>query len=101
MKTTGLTSRHKRWDMTSVRLLLVHNESLILARNKEVKEGHQLLHLACWRLRRICNVPVINQNKSLTTDFLNIIDELEVNMANARWIMFQYMIKSGLTNIMT
>ena len=103
LETTGLvTDVHFAWDLTCIRLLFDHNPTHILARNKE---GNQLLHLACRRLCEICNdVPVPNQNKaleeSLTTDFLKIIDEIEVFMAKARWSMFQYMLKNGLTNKM-
>jgi hypothetical protein len=43
--------------------------------------------------KSICNVPINNQNESLTHDFLEIIDELEVHMAKARWKIFQYMIR--------
>ena len=91
MSTTGLTGLHKAWDMTSLRLLLDHNESLILAKNNG---GNQLIHFARWRLRLICNVPLNNQNESLTKDFLKIIDELEVYMTKAHWKIFQYMIKA-------
>lgn len=102
LKTTGLTGEHHAWDMTVLRLLMDHNVSHILARDGE---GHQLLYYACRRLELICDVPMTNQNEtlaeSLTTDFLIIIDEIEVFMAKARWSMFQYMIKSGLTNKMT
>jgi Ankyrin repeats (3 copies)/Ankyrin repeat len=94
VKTTGLTEEHQAWDMTCLRLLMDHNVCHVLARNGE---GNQLLYFARRRLREICNVPVNNQNESLTTDFIKIIDEIEVYMAKARWCMFQYMIKSGLT----
>ena len=91
LKTTGITSHHKVWDLTCFRLLLKQNESLIFARRKDNK---RILHFAWRRLRRICNVPISNQNESLTKDFLEIIDELEVHMAKARWKIFQYMIKN-------
>ena len=91
-------SLDKAWDMTCFRLLMDHNVTHILARNGDCD---QLRRIACRRLCLICDVPVFKQNESLTTDFLNIIDEIEVYMAKARWSMFQYMIKSGLTNKMT
>jgi Ankyrin repeats (many copies) len=91
LKTTGLTWEHHAWNMTVLRLLMDHNVFHILARDGE---GHQLLYYACRRLELICDVPVTNQNEtlaeSLTTDFLKIIDEIEVFMAKARWSLFQY-----------
>jgi hypothetical protein len=94
-KTTGLTNFHKVWDLTSFRLLLDHNESLIFAKRND---NNRILHFAWRRLSRICNVPINNQNESLTNDFLAVIDELEIHMAKARWKIFQYMIKKGLTD---
>ena len=92
LKRTGITSHHKAWDLTSFRLLLDHNESLIFA---ERMDNNRILHFARLRLRRICNVPLNNQNESLTNDFLGVIDELEVYMAKACWKIFQYMLKKG------
>jgi ankyrin repeat protein len=90
LKYTGITSHHKAWDLTCFRLLLEQNESLIFAKRKD---NNRILHFAWRRLSRICNVPINNQNESLTHDFLEIIDELEVHMAKARWKIFQYMIR--------
>jgi hypothetical protein len=93
LKKTGNLSHFKAWDLKCLRLLLNHDECLILARNFE---GNRLIDLARYRLLQICNIPEHNHCESLTNDFVKIIAELEIYMAKARWKMFQYMYRSSL-----
>jgi ankyrin repeat protein len=92
------TSDNKAWEIKCLRLLLNHDECLILARNKR---GYRLLDLARNRLEQITNGGnSISQPRrnDLITDMKKIIPELEDYMAKARWKMFQCIHKRSLVN---
>jgi ankyrin repeat protein len=87
---------NKAWDLKCIRLLLNHNECLILARNER---GYRILDLARNRLQQITNGDLANwffqsTRDDLITDLNKIIDELEYYMTKARWKMFQYIHKN-------
>lgn len=83
-----------------LRLLLNHNECLILARDRR---GFRIPDLARNRLNRfsngyICGITPHPRRNELMNDMIEFITELEAYMAKARWQIYQEIYKSSLVS---